>query len=225
MRKINLNYSKIKKELKTIGIAFCMALGVSILFGTVAAARYSEKIQTGLSESLLRFHVIANSNTAEDQELKLKVREKLLEEISPLLENSLGKDDTIEIILSNMDFIEDVAKKEIIKNGYTYNVTIEIENCKFPLKKYGDMTLPAGYYDALKIEIGEAKGENFWCVLYPTVCFVDESIADVEEKIDQDMKSVLTEEEYLVIMSDSKGNSEKMPEIKFKIVEWWQEQK
>ena len=206
---------KIKKEIKRIVISFFIALVFLGVFGITAAAEYSEKIQAGIADSVIRFHAIANSNSDEDQQLKLRVRDKILKEVTPLIENSQSKKETVEILTKNLEFIKSIALEEVKNNGYGYVVDVTLENCKFPLKNYGEITFPQGNYDALRVTIGEGRGENFWCVMYPSICFVEESV-----NIEGGIKNVLTEEEYKVVT----GGGEK-PKIKFKIVEWWQDKK
>ena len=206
---------EIKKELNKIILSFFISLIFLGALGITASAEYSEKIQTGIADSVIRFHVIGNSDSFADQQLKLQVRDKILERVTPLIENSQSKEETKEIFVKNLKMIENIALKEIKSRGHDYSVKVSLENCKFPLKNYGEITFPAGYYDALRVEIGAGAGENFWCVMYPSVCFVEESIS-----VCDDIKKALTVEEYSVVTSGGEK-----PKIKFKIVEWWQEKK
>ena len=122
---------------------------------------------------IIRFHVIANSNTDEDQALKLKVRDKVIEYVSSSLSNSTSLEESRNFILSNKDNIEAIAQEVISENGYNYNVTSTLSKENFPDKVYGDVVFPQGEYEAYRILIGDAEGENWWCVMFPPLCFVD----------------------------------------------------
>ncbi|WP_077369434.1 stage II sporulation protein R [Anaerosalibacter sp. Marseille-P3206] len=126
-----------------------------------------------INDKLIRFHVIANSDSPEDQNLKLKIRDKILEEMGDKFAQSTSIENSRQIIEHNIDKIENLAKDEINKNGKNYDVVATLCQDKFPTKSYGDLTLPAGEYEALKVIIGEGKGKNWWCVMFPPLCFVD----------------------------------------------------
>ena len=132
-----------------------------------------ELIYEDIANEIIRFHVIANSNTDEDQALKIKVRDKVIEFVSNSLNGSKNLDESRQFIIDNKSNIEDIAKSVIIENGYSYNVTSTLSRENFPDKIYGDVVFPQGEYEAYRILIGEAKGENWWCVMFPPLCFVD----------------------------------------------------
>ena len=111
--------------------------------------------------------------------------------------------------------IAKIALKTIKDNGYNYNISVEIGNFSFPTKTYGDITLPSGNYDALRVKIGEAKGQNWWCVMFPPLCFIDISSGIVPEESKNSLKDSMTEEEYSLI-SNQKDNNLK---FKFKLLE------
>ena len=126
-----------------------------------------------INNKLIRFHVIANSDYPEDQDLKLKIRDKILEEMGDEFARSTSVEDSRQIIEANINRIVDLAKGEIAKSGKGYDVIATLGQDKFPTKSYGDLTLPSGEYEALKVVIGEGKGKNWWCVMFPPLCFVD----------------------------------------------------
>lgn len=126
-----------------------------------------------ISDKLIRFHVIANSDSPEDQNLKLKIRDRILKEMGGEFGHSTSVESSRQIIKHNIDKIEEMAREEIIKNGKNYDVVAILGQDKFPTKSYGDLTLPSGEYEALKVVIGEGKGKNWWCVMFPPLCFVD----------------------------------------------------
>lgn len=177
-------------------------MAVIIVIGVIGyIAGFNEKtvktsVQSGIAEEILRFHVIANSDSKEDQELKMKVKEEIVSYVSLLTE---GEEDVhkAEYIISL--YLEEIQKKaeEVIKReGYDYSVTAELTDSYFPVKTYGEAVFPEGIYRALKINIGKAEGKNWWCVLYPNLCFVDSAYGVLEEDQKEQLKNVLTEEEY-----------------------------
>ena len=125
------------------------------------------------------------------------------------------KKEAIEIVTQHQEEFKNVAIQTINNEGYSYNVNIEIGNFEFPTKQYGDISLPAGFYDALKVEIGEAKGRNWWCVMFPSLCFVDISSGIVPEESKADLKNNLSDEEYSLISNDSDYGIK----FKFKLLE------
>lgn len=153
-------------------------------------------IQEGIAKEILRFHVLANSDSEEDQELKLKVKDAIVIYLKDVLEGSVDLAETKARVSAHMDEILQVAEETINAEGYHYEVTGAVKKLYFPMKTYGDCTFPPGEYEALRIEIGAAKGKNWWCVLYPNLCFVDAAHAVVPDEEKQELKNVLTEEEY-----------------------------
>lgn len=185
---------------------------------TIFITNYNKSIETALADSVLRLHVIANSNAEHDQKLKLKVRDAVLKKFG----NKLNSYDEIDIlhakIEENLTDIEKLAKDVITENGYNYEVKASLGQSDFPTKTYGDVTLPAGTYEALKIEIGTAKGKNWWCVMFPPLCFVDGSCTEVPKESEEYLKSSLGNDTYEMIT-----NSNEFPvELKFKAYEIWQ---
>ncbi|MBD7915170.1 stage II sporulation protein R [Clostridium sp. Sa3CUN1] len=132
-----------------------------------------ELVYEDIVNEIIRFHVIANSNSEEDQNLKLKVRDKVIEFVSYNLKDCTSIDESREFIIDNKSKIEEIAKEVVKENGYSYDVTSALSRENFPDKVYGDVIFPQGEYEAYRILIGEAKGENWWCVMFPPLCFVD----------------------------------------------------
>ena len=128
-----------------------------------------------------------------------------------------SKDAAIEIAKAHEKDFYNIAKKTIKENGYAYDVKVEIGNSYFPTKYYGDISLPAGFYDSLKVEIGNASGQNWWCVMFPPLCFVDMSTGIVPDESKQTMKETLANEEYAII-SDT---TSKDISFKFKLIEFF----
>lgn len=155
-----------------------------------------------ISDKLIRFHVIANSDSSEDQDLKLKVRDSILKEIGPKLEISNSKEESEDIIRSNFDIIKTSAEKEIINYGKNYEVTVVLGKSPFPTKMYSTIALPAGEYDALKVIIGEGEGKNWWCVMFPPLCFIDITKGVTSNDTEERLKNVLDTAEYNSILNN-----------------------
>ena len=156
-----------------------------------------------ISNKIIRFHVLANSNSNEDQQLKIKVKDKIIEYIFPKLENSNSLEESREILANNEDEIIKIANECINENGYNYSVKVEFKRENFPEKVYGNISLPQGEYEAFRVLIGEASGENWWCVMFPPICFVDVTKGQVSyDETEESMKEVLTDEEFEKIRND-----------------------
>jgi len=168
-----------------------------------------------LNEKLIRFHVLANSDLEEDQELKIKIKNSVLEYIYPKLSNSHNINKSREILIDNINEIEDIAKTVILENGYNYDLKLELTHDNFPVKTYGNITFPQGNYEAFRIIIGEGKGKNWWCVMFPPLCFVDVTKGEVAyEETEKIMETYLQEDDIEEDLIDN----DKI-EFKFKIVE------
>lgn len=180
----------------------------------VCAYSYANSVSNDISSSVFRLHVLANSNSDEDQDLKLKVRDEILNYVNTIIDSSMNKDDVISVLEQNKDSLYNIAYSTIKDNGYDYSVNISIGNFLFPTKSYGDISLPAGYYDGLRVEIGKAEGNNWWCVMFPPLCFVDVSSGIVPDESKEVMQDNLSSEEYQLISEDSTDIK-----LKFKLIE------
>lgn len=209
MKKI-LNYIKNSK----IGIILILSL-LLFLYTIICAFSYVKAVSSDISDSVFRLHVIANSNSKEDQDLKYKVRDSLLNYMNNICKNCSSKEEAINLVTAHQDEFKQVALQTIKDNGYSYNINIEIGNFEFPTKQYGDISLPAGFYDALKVEIGNANGRNWWCVMFPSLCFIDVSSGIVPNESKEELQNVLSDEEYSII-SD---NSNYAIKFKFRLLE------
>lgn len=185
-----------------------------ITFFIVTAYSYATNVSKGLAEDIFRLHIIANSDSEEDQTLKLKVRDAILEYMKTLTEDTSDKQAVIKLSKNHTEDFKQIAEKIIQENGYDYSVNIEIGNFYFPTKYYGNISLPAGNYDALKIEIGDAKGQNWWCSLFPPLCFVSVSSGVIDEEGEEYLKENLSEEEFAIV-----SNTSDEVQFKFKIIE------
>lgn len=180
----------------------------------ISAKSYANNVLDDLADNFFRLHILANSDSDEDQNLKLKVRDNIIKYMDTLSYDGLTKEDAINLTCSNLNNFKQIAEKTIIDEGYNYSVNLKIGNFYFPTKEYGNVSLPAGYYDALKIEIGNAEGKNWWCSLFPPLCFVDISAGVIDEESEEFLKENLSEDEFAIITDPSEN-----VKFKFKIIE------
>lgn len=189
--------------------AFAGSLVLGLYMWTVVLG--NDLLQPSIASKILRFHVLANSDSVADQSVKEEVRDAVGTYLNPLLEESESLDETKEIIDNHMEEIVEVAKNTLKSNGYDYEVTAHITETEFPEKTYGAYTFPKGKYEALQIIIGEGKGKNWWCVLYPNMCFRGSVYEVIDEEAKTALKEVLNPWEY----ADVFGSGEVELRIKF----------
>ena len=171
------------------------------------------EIQQSIAHKILRFHVLANSDSDADQSVKKQVRDAVGTYLRPYLEECSDMEMTREVVNEHMQEVIEVSKDVLRDNGFTYNVTAEITHTDFPEKVYGEYTFPAGEYEALEIRLGNGEGHNWWCVLYPNMCFKGTVYEVVEDEACKELKEVLSPKEYETVFN--KGSYE----IRFKILE------
>ena len=193
---------------------FFILLILLILYTFVSAFYYSNAVCSDISDSVFRLHVIANSDSPADQNLKYIVRDSIIDYMNEISSSATSKEEVLQIAKSNISEIQSIAINTVRKEGYDYSVNVEVGNFVFPKKTYGDITFPPGFYDALKVEIGEAKGQNRWCVMFPPLCFVDVTSGIVPDESKLKMQENLSQEEYKLISQESTN-----VKVKFKIVE------
>lgn len=172
-------------------------------------------MQQSIAGKIIRFHVIANSDSDEDQALKLKVKERVVESLEPVLAQTDSVDEARRLMKEHLDEIEETAHETLLEEGSSYPVCAELTNSHFPVKTYGEFTFPDGEYEALRVVIGEGEGKNWWCVMYPKLCFVDSLYTVVPEESKRELKTQLTDEEYEELLT-----GEKPVKIKWKFLEW-----
>lgn len=187
--------------MKLLFKSLCCALVISCLLSMTGFCGACEDIQN----EVFRLHILANSDSEDDQKLKLYVRDGLLEYTEGLFKNCKNKEQSEQTALENIDNIKQKAQTLVYEYGYNYPVDAYITNMSFNTRVYDDFTLPAGNYDALRIVIGEGEGHNWWCVIYPALC--------VPSAEGDELNSVLNEDEQDII------NESEHYEVKFKIVE------
>lgn len=196
------------KKKMTGYLFFGMMMGLFVFTGyTYLKADY---LQKQIAEKVLRFHVLANSDSEEDQNLKLKVRD----EVGSYMQQLYAENDAAEsgldvceaVIQEHLEEIEQTAERIVVREGYDYAVHASIVRTEFPVKTYGAYTFPAGEYEALRLTIGNGEGHNWWCVMYPNMCFVDGMYEVVDEEAEEGLRRVLSEEEYESVLEE--GNYE-----------------
>lgn len=175
-------------------------------------AKSSNLQKEDLSRKLIRFHVIANSDSEEDQELKLKVRDAILVDLTPKFEKVKDLKDSERIIKQSIEEIKKVAEEVIRKEGKNYGVKVAYGTFDFPTRYYGTITLPAGNYNALKVVIGNGEGKNWWCVIFPPLCFIDVTHGFTDTQTAEEVAKYLSQDEIELI-------EEEKPKVKFKILE------
>ena len=187
----------------------------------INAYSYVSKVSSNLQSSVFRLHVIANSDSIEDQNLKYKVRDNLIEYMNSICSNSSSKEETMQIVNDNISNFTDIVNKTVQENGFSYSASLEIGNFEFPTKTYADISFPAGFYDGIKIKLGKSEGQNWWCVLYPSLCFVDVTSGIVPDDSKEELQETLSEEEYRIISDTSNSTIN----FKFKLIEFFAKNK
>ena len=200
---------------------------ISAIFVALAITiAYSVEAYDGLSEindKVIRLHVLANSDSPDDQELKYKVRNKIITTFNEEFEDINNKTESSNIIIEKIHQIRCEAEEIINEEGYNYDVDVYYGNYKFPRKIYKEIVLPEGYYDAVRIEIGRAEGSNWWCVMFPPLCFVDfgkdkeEPVFDIDTE--ERLQEILTLEEIEVIKTKRGIENIKLKSKVFEFIE------
>lgn len=190
---------------------------LALLLGVALAAlagSWLDASQAALADRVLRLHVIANSDSAADQALKLAVRDRILAETEDLLAQGLTVEEARAALTERLGELAAAGAETVGENGYDYSVTASLEDgVWFPTKTYTDFALPAGNYTALRLVIGEGKGRNWWCVVFPPLC-----LGSVTEKVEETAAGALTKDQVALITGEDGGYV-----IKFKAVELWEQ--
>lgn len=185
-------------------------------------------------DNIIRFHVIANSDSPDDQALKLKVRDRILNEVHDRFDSANDINEQRKAIKNNIPYIESIANDEIKKSGKNYVAKVYFGNYDFPTKVYGEMVFPAGTYEALRVVIGRGEGANWWCVMFPPLCFIDTDHGVAHEATEEDpedqpvrkpIESITAKAQQPDKGSKDAEQTKDVPDIKFKfkIAEWWEE--
>lgn len=170
---------------------------------------------SSLSDEVIRFHVVANSDTMEDQLLKQRVKDEVIAYIEPLTKTCETIDETRQMITENKEAIQKIAEKVVKTYEKDYEVYVALDQANFPTKAYGDVVFPAGRYEACRIIIGEGKGENWWCVMYPPLCYVDAASGVVPLEGKEQLEEELTKEQYELVTN----HKDERYQIRFKLID------
>lgn len=188
-------------------IAFvAIIIGLICTYLSSPEAQAQNDMQKEIAEKIIRFHVRANSDSDEDQALKLLVKDRVVAYLSEDMKTAQSKTDSTEYLEAHIEEIEAVALEVIREQGYDYTVNAYITAEYFPTKTYGDVTIPCGEYDAFRIDIGENSGKNWWCILYPPLCFVQGSYGVATDESKMLLKNVLDEDEFEYISEASSAD-------------------
>lgn len=182
------------KKKEVLGLCLALAAVAMVCLGKIE--KEYAVCQKDIAGEIIRLHVIADSDRETDQILKLKVKEAVVEELRPKLATAETVAEAREILQENMEQIEKLSDRVIEKNGFSYTARASLGQAVFPVKMYGDLAFPAGEYEALRIKLGKAEGKNWWCVMFPTLCFVDEVKEEITPENKEKFKEILTKEEY-----------------------------
>lgn len=201
---------------KIISFCFLLIVFVLLIIQSFNSSTNRTQLQEGIASEVLRFHVIANSDSAEDQAVKLQIKNTLTKALEPTLKNAKNIEEARALLNESLSNMEVLSNQIIKENGYNYTATASIERGYFPLKVYGDFSLPPGEYEAVRIELGSATGQNWWCIMFPPLCFVDSTYSVVPDTSKEQLKYVLTDDEYEAVFY----KKEVSVKVKFKIFSW-----
>lgn len=199
-----------KNRLRTWELALMIAVALAALVGSSLG-----KAQDELAEQVVRLHVIANSDSEEDQALKLKVRDRILTVTEPMIQGC-NREETLNVLEGALPSIQQAAEEVLRENGTDQAVRVEMaENVWFPTKTYANFALPAGEYTALRVKLGQAEGKNWWCVLFPPLCVG--SVCDISEEA---IQAGLSQNNVALMTGETEGYV-----VKFRFIELWEELK
>lgn len=184
-------------------VVWYILVGMNLILLLLLGLQYGRnlRMQEDIAGKVLRFHVLANSDSREDQALKLAVRDAVGVEMAEVLAGAGDREACEKIINANLNQIKATAERVVEEWGLDYEVEAALEEVDFPVKIYGDYTFPAGKYEALRVVIGEGEGHNWWCVMYPNMCFSGSVYEVVDEEAEEKLREVLDEEEYETVLS------------------------
>ncbi len=190
---------------------FCFILFWTLVLGFMLS--FFETAKADIKESVVRLHIIANSNSDADQSVKLKVRDRILKDGKNIFSSSKTPADVLRLVNENKEYIKEIAEDELLKNGFLEKVSVKVGEFSFPQKTYSKFSFPGGTYNAVRVEIGDAEGKNWWCVMYPPLCFV-QGVAKISPDADAIIRENLSSSEYALLTDSESG-----VEIRFKILE------
>lgn len=191
---------------------------LGLLFGFFVAEKVADettKLNQQVENEVLRFHVRANSDSDIDQKVKLKVKDAVVKSMKPVLAKVDDREESKEILRTHLQDIKTTAQNVLTKEGFKNGVKVYFSTEEFPVKQYGDLVFPSGTYEALRIDIGEAEGKNWWCMMYPPLCMVDATYGVVPSHSKKQLEKVVGKDAYEMLKQEKKPKIE----IKFKLYE------
>lgn len=200
-----------RNRLAVLALSFTLLSELALLF----LPNHGTDVLPSLSDKVLRLHIIADNDTKEAQAVKLLVRDAVCDYLSPLPEGVDSKDKVCEYLTLHMTELVSLADEVLQQHSCNYHASASIERRFFPLKTYGSYTFPPGEYDALCITLGSGSGQNWWCLAFPSLCLLDGTYAVTDTDSEQQLKILLTDEEYEAILIQE-------PKILFRsrLLEW-----
>ena len=187
-----------------------------LIAGVMLLSLWLEGAQNALARDVVRLHVLANSDSEADQELKLKVRDRVLAETEPLLEGIENRKEAKTVLTHALEHLAQAGADTVAEEGYSYSVAVSLEKTWFPTRQYEDFALPAGNYTALRVVIGEGEGRNWWCVVFPPLC-----LGAVSERVEATAAMAGLNAKEIALITAEEGEYI----IKFKLLELWDELK
>lgn len=185
----------------------CLLTAGLIAFSQVR--RQQEELAGHLAPAILRFHILADSDSSKDQQVKLEVRSLILDYMQEKMHPDAQKPEITAYLTEHTGFLETMVNRYLAQQGFSYQARLQLTNCYFPARTYDQFTFPAGYYDAARIILGEGKGHNWWCVLYPRFCFVDAVCSPVPKASLALLQQNLNQDDFLAL-------EDNRPEIKIR---------
>lgn len=185
----------------------CLLVAGLIAFSQVR--KQQEELADHLAPSILRFHILADSDSRQDQQVKLEVRSLILDYMQEKMDPDAKKPEITAWLTENTGSLETMMNQYLAEQGFSYQARLQLTNCYFPARAYGTFTFPAGYYDAARIVLGKGRGRNWWCVLYPRFCFVDAVCSSIPEESLAFLQQNLNQDDFLAL-------EDNRPEIKIR---------
>ena len=219
---IKKTFNRFKQELKLAAVS----LAIGLVFATGVAAYsyvYARNVQQDIADNVIRFHVMANSDSHTDQHIKETVRTKTLAQFQHLLAHSSYIEETRHALAHNLDNIKNFAQSVIHDLGLDYPVTASMGQVFFPTRFYGNMAFPPGIYETVQIKIGTGLGSNWWCLMFPPLCYVDMTATDAGRN---QLENTINQESFRLVMHQETATPAEAPDtglvVRFRVVEWWQ---
>lgn len=206
----NIESGKFRKFLSAAVWVIVVLLALCVAYGSIA--------QKKIADNVIRLHIIANSDDEKDQELKLKVRDAVIAHMRDKYPEGASMDEAVAYVSNNLSEIRRVAEGVVRRSGSDMKVSVRFGEFPFPTKAYEDITLPAGMYRSVRIELGEARGKNWWCVMFPPLCIADDNTMRMSPESREQLKATIGEEGYRLVTDVGDGDDTEI-KVKFKIVE------